>query len=522
MDVSCPSCQSEYELEDARVPTEGATVKCAQCSHVFRVKRPANGAQVGQVSELPPAPPSREWKVRQGNGNVFSCRELTTLQKWIIEGKVGRDDEISLSGDTWKRLGNIPELASFFQVYEEATRARSYEALKAVGPAPTTTTTPTPRPPPRDAPTEPALLPVPSSKGVRETLRGAQFSMPVPEAEPGAQPPPPPPPSLPPIPPPLPATIARPPTPSPAPAPAPVPVAAAVKQPSTPRPLKVPPKPSFEPSDADLQRAVRGSSGRGMWALAFIGIAVGAGLGWYFGWYAPEQTRLAEEKVAEAQQAEVQARALVEARKRADEARAAADRLQAALETDAGGGADAGLIAAVFDAGATLVDTGAAAVDAGAPALRDAGLFDAGAAAVGVDAGSPDAGAVKAPTPLRTWDWYLSQGDHLRNLDRAEQALDMYGRAVELRPESAEALAGRGLALLDLGRALAAQNSLEQAVRLAPRYGPALMGLAEANRTLGRKAAALENYQKYLDVLPNGPEAAVARTQVEKLKAETP
>jgi hypothetical protein len=74
--------------------------------------------------------------VRQANGNIFTFRELTTLQKWIIEQKVSRDDEISLSGDQWKRLGNIAELASFFQVVEAAERSRAQAAMPAVTPVP--------------------------------------------------------------------------------------------------------------------------------------------------------------------------------------------------------------------------------------------------------------------------------------------------------------------------------------------------------------------------------------------------
>jgi hypothetical protein len=70
--------------------------------------------------------------VRQASGNIFTFRELTTLQKWIIEQKVARDDEISLSGDQWKRLGNIAELASFFQVVEAAERGKAAPAMTPV------------------------------------------------------------------------------------------------------------------------------------------------------------------------------------------------------------------------------------------------------------------------------------------------------------------------------------------------------------------------------------------------------
>jgi tetratricopeptide (TPR) repeat protein len=112
----------------------------------------------------------------------------------------------------------------------------------------------------------------------------------------------------------------------------------------------------------------------------------------------------------------------------------------------------------------------------------------------------------------------MSQGDRLRDRDKPEAALDMYAQAAELRPTRAEPVAGRGLALLDMGNPLAAQAAFEEALRLNARYGPAIMGLAEAFRLQGNHEKAVEYYQRYLDVLPNGAEASVARNNIERLK----
>ncbi len=172
MDVRCERCRAQYVFDDAQVTEAGLTVKCSNCGHLFKVKKKAlvvtMAVKPGEdteppvaVTSMPPAPagataapaagatPSglpggaslppekREWRVRQANGNVFTFKELTTLQKWIVEKKVSRDDEISLSGDQWKRLGNIAELAAFFQVVEAAERGQS-------GPPPTLTPLPMP------------------------------------------------------------------------------------------------------------------------------------------------------------------------------------------------------------------------------------------------------------------------------------------------------------------------------------------------------------------------------------------
>jgi predicted Zn finger-like uncharacterized protein len=168
MDVRCERCKAQYLFDDDQVTPAGLTVQCTNCGHVFRVRKkelvvtvpvkpdevqgapllataaaprpgvaPPPAASPGASHPAAPEPDRpREWRVRQANGNTFTFRELTTLQKWIIEQKVARDDEISHSGEQWKRLGNIAELASFFQVVEAAERSRAQATAPAVTPLP--------------------------------------------------------------------------------------------------------------------------------------------------------------------------------------------------------------------------------------------------------------------------------------------------------------------------------------------------------------------------------------------------
>lgn len=490
MDVGCPKCQTEYELDDARVTEDGVTVKCTTCGHVFRVKKkqlvvtlPSRGdapINLGQNPELPPAPPSREWKLKQPNGNIFPCRDLTMLQKWIIEGKVSRDDEISLSGETWKRLGNIPELASFFQVVDDAAKVRTLEAMQKVVPPP---------PPPPSAP------PAAGGGKITDTWRGGQFSAPEPPEPPAPRR----------------GSTSKNPEFKPEPQPdvlqtlqggrfsAPPPAPPAPPQ-TTPAPRRPPPP---EPSEEDLRRAVGKGGGSGKWiALVLAGLAVGGGVGWYFGYYEPEQKRLEEQRASE------QARLDEEARVKAAQQNPVKDPvvvLDASVEEEAeadagapdaglaGGGADAGVDAGVRDAGAPVVDAGAPVADAGS-------------------------GAPVVVEQKKTFDWYVAQGDRLRERDKPEQALDFYGKAADLKPERVEPMTGRGLALLDMANPSAAEATFEQALKLNSRYGPAIMGLAEAYRISGKNEKAIEYYQRYLEVLPNGAEAAVARNSIERLK----
>lgn len=470
MDVGCPKCQTEYELDDSRVTEDGVTVKCATCGHVFRVKKkslvvtlPATPGDSVPAATLPPPPPSREWKIRTPRGS-FPCRDLTMLQKWIIEGKVHREDEISLTGETWKRLGDIPELGSFFQIYDDASKGRALaEAASQRQAAPTIPAGPTQQPPPPPPPSVP-----PQSAKITDTWKGGNFSTPPPEQ--------------------LVPTDLMP-----------------AKKRETDRDLSFGEKPITEtlagarfgavprssPSaltPAELQNIKRGGSGKWV-ALIFIGLAVGGGVGYYFGIYEPqqrEQARLDEE---------LRARAMTPPTPPV---------VPVVVEVDAGA-------AEVIDAGAPELDAGVAVEDAGV-------VVDAGAA---VDAGAPelDAGVADAGVQEpKSFEYYLRTADRLRNREKAEAALDYYDKALDLKPDRAEPYAGKGLCLLDMANTSAAIASFDEALKLNRRYGPAIMGMAEAQRTSGNNAKAVEYYERYLEVLPDGPEAAVARNGIERLK----
>ncbi len=150
MDITCPQCKTEYEFDDSKISESGVTVKCTNCNYMFKVRRKA----VVEMEPVAPAAPEpaasepstkRPWMIRTSDGETYNFHELTTLQQWIVERKVTRDDQISRSGETWKSLGDISELSSFFQVVDAASAAAEQPATPvARAPAPT----PAPPPPP--------------------------------------------------------------------------------------------------------------------------------------------------------------------------------------------------------------------------------------------------------------------------------------------------------------------------------------------------------------------------------------
>ncbi|HEX7836586.1 MAG TPA: zinc-ribbon domain-containing protein, partial [Kofleriaceae bacterium] len=175
MDVRCEKCQTEYELDEARLKPGGVTVKCTNCGHMFKIRKrtitnvgllpggrdaasamrartgsskPVTLSAPASASASPggraPARPSdslfdderslgvdeapttveRQWLIRLENGEQKSCRELATLQQWIISGVVTRESLISRTGKTWKRIGDIADLGQYFAIADEARANR--------------------------------------------------------------------------------------------------------------------------------------------------------------------------------------------------------------------------------------------------------------------------------------------------------------------------------------------------------------------------------------------------------------
>jgi tetratricopeptide (TPR) repeat protein len=215
--------------------------------------------------------------------------------------------------------------------------------------------------------------------------------------------------------------------------------------------------------------------GGGKWVLILLGLAAlgGGAYGAYAFWWAPEQQRLARLE----QKADADAKV-----KSGEEATAKAKGDTERLNKE-------------------KADEAARIAAAAKPAV-----------------GTPDAGGPAKKEPPHDYDYYMARGDRLRESDRAEAALDAYGKASDLEADRSEAVAGKGLALLDMGQPLQAEAAFRQALSLNPRYGVAIMGLAETYRSMGKKADAVEYYQKYLDELPDGPEVSVAKNAIQKLK----
>ncbi|MFK8002264.1 MAG: tetratricopeptide repeat protein [Polyangiales bacterium] len=120
------------------------------------------------------------------------------------------------------------------------------------------------------------------------------------------------------------------------------------------------------------------------------------------------------------------------------------------------------------------------------------------------------------PPEGRDYSWYIGQGDSLMDRGRIGQAREYYQAAVEVRPGASEALTGLGYVELERRRYDSAVRYFGQARR--NHYGDAFIGLGEALRRMGRRDEAAQVYEDYLSSRPNGPQANVARRQLEALR----
>jgi predicted Zn finger-like uncharacterized protein len=465
MDVRCERCQTDYELEDASISEAGSQVQCSSCGHTFLVQR--GGAMSPPTPEPDDSPPAADWLLETADGQAHRFRNLTLLQKWIIERKVTRQDKISKTGHAWRRLGEIIELGAFFDVVDEADRARAAAAHMAGGlrseaeaarrtgvrftaagvPAAGEAAIPAmPSPPPdmlpyRPLPDDdyPPVEPLRSGRGWWKLIVGLGVAggvayvgitrfLPSRETIGSAAP------------------------------------AAPIAAPQTPPGATVPP--TAPPTAAEPSAGTTTPGGTGTTGAPVTGSATVAG-----------------------------------------------------TTTPGPAGTPAAPAAPPGAATAPAASNGApSAAPASATPTPNAGRAQA-AAAPGSKAKPP-----AAPAPAedsKSYDQLVAEGDKLLENGGTARALKSYERASQLRPGGAEALSGLAYVSLDRGRTETAVAYFKRSIAAAP-YAPAVFGLGEAYRSLGDRTAALEQYQRYLSLAPGGPDAPAARRQVKLLVQPAP
>src|SRR2546426_8941252 len=81
MNVTCPSCETVYRVDPAKVPAGGVRARCAVCSNVFPVNASAGAAAPAAVAAgRPPAAPAPAPPADAFTGNTRSEEHTSELQ----------------------------------------------------------------------------------------------------------------------------------------------------------------------------------------------------------------------------------------------------------------------------------------------------------------------------------------------------------------------------------------------------------------------------------------------------------
>lgn len=102
---------------------------------------------------------------------------------------------------------------------------------------------------------------------------------------------------------------------------------------------------------------------------------------------------------------------------------------------------------------------------------------------------------------------YLTKGNALIFLGRKDEAIVAYEKALDIKPDYAEACYNKGVALGDLGRMDEAIVAFEKSLEIKPDYADAWNNKGFVLGDLGRKDEALVAYEKALEIKPDYAEA---------------
>ena len=167
MKIQCENCGIGHELDPpAWVVSSGRPFRfrCSSCGHSQMVSPapkpaappptpapPTPAPPMPTVAAAPvptPAPVQREARPPTSSpepaagtepqpvylkqeGKVYLVRDWATVQRWIMERRIARDDLVSEGGVRWEPIGSRPDLGSFFAAVEQLEASETAPALPA-------------------------------------------------------------------------------------------------------------------------------------------------------------------------------------------------------------------------------------------------------------------------------------------------------------------------------------------------------------------------------------------------------
>ena len=477
MKVTCSRCGTEYNFDDSKVNAEeGVKVKCTRCDNVFRVRKKAyaitepessvavtGGAIIAPMEDVSSptytGATARQWMIRRATGETMEFKEMTTLQRWIVERRVSASDEISHNGVKWKRLGAIPELAPFFKVVEDEDAASEAEREKTRDPRMSTQEFLRAQAEADDDRTQPAIVTNGNGAGKSTPLDAwadektsrvdpAQVERDRKEAERDRK-------------------------------------DAERDRKDAERDRRDAERPTNDPSapERSVERAVTPrKSRRGLFLALGLVVILAAGFGW---------AQFTESGLVASAPARAWLLAMLGA-------------------APAGTPTPIATPTAVAAASPTPEETPVAPVSPVATATPEATPTEAAPV-------TPVPTAAPTKVAKLSVDKLLQQGFEAYSRGRYREAINKYQAAVNADSDNSEAYALLGLAYLDSGNDDLAESSLEAAIRLNPRFADAHRYLGMLYSRRGDKARAIASFNTYLGLRPNGPTSDDVRRRVATL-----
>lgn len=535
MDVRCPQCETLYDIQERQLRGGGATLKCSQCDHVFRLQ---TSVALNQENR-------RRWMLRStSSGDILYFSAFDQLHKWIMNGEASKEDEISRTGNRWTRLVDVGEFMPIFKAVDSISSLNNAPAVQradgppqgsgsspsspnAIAPTPETTAG-------ESADRDSAPHPRPQT-GERSRVRTSQ-QFPLESAAPGQSPDSQnPPPS---------GQQSAPRTEQSGPQRSPEAPSRQPPQSNAPQPGSAPsPRPERTPSSSGMRtpasdRAQRQEDSGPVYDSGPLGGADGSD-DWSFG----DGSGLQEDPR--------QVSGTFDATEYESSSRWPLVLLIAVLVIGGGGAAvyftNPGLVEGLIPSGeektvpieektetedpepvpegesapevvATATDAARAALTEREAELVGEAVEPAREAITGSVAEAKKEADEEAEEPdpdemLRRAKRLLERGD-------ANRARKKYHEILEIQRTNVEAITGLGWTLLASGSPAAAAAQFKRAKSINPSFGDAYIGLGKAERQLGNKQAALDAYATYLSRFPTGSKSSIAEYQKKKLEEE--
>ena len=99
MEARCPHCGGSQLIDAGALPPAGGNLTCRACDREFWAR-------------ATPRTRSGGWLLRRRDGTRSDVSDMTALVSLLRTGRASLEDEISRTGESWRRLADISELAT--------------------------------------------------------------------------------------------------------------------------------------------------------------------------------------------------------------------------------------------------------------------------------------------------------------------------------------------------------------------------------------------------------------------------